>query len=287
MGNQKLVATNIASTSDLNTDHPMYKEFLDFMQSKQGKDNVPPSYSTVLADEESTYVFDQNYKKEVTFPLEINDLRWKNDPWQLVSRYLDSVSYTTVAYKYRMHYGMILSATRSGEFQHFYPANTRKVYNFSKIIIKRVLTSEEWGMSPLTEKDYIHLEQKIVVKYNYWDYTLYGPSVKNLPEPYKKFYSEWVDISPKLISLEQDNIFFEGMSLMYLFIEFSIPWIMKWSVEVNNTSEGFPCIHRTFHTKLRNKLIQKDPEGKILGQEILDLINITIDKYHNIDRSKP
>ncbi|KAG5615248.1 hypothetical protein H5410_015072 [Solanum commersonii] len=87
-------------------------------------------------------------------------------------------------------------------------------------------------------------------------------------------YSEWLDISPKLISLEQDNIFFEGMSLMYFFIEFSIPWIMKWSVE------------RTFHTKFWNKLIQKEPKGKIHGQEILDLINITIDKYHIIDTSK-
>ncbi|KAG5632289.1 hypothetical protein H5410_004006 [Solanum commersonii] len=52
--NQKLVAAYIASASGLNTYYPIYKEFLDFMQSKQGKDNVPPSYSTVLADEEST-----------------------------------------------------------------------------------------------------------------------------------------------------------------------------------------------------------------------------------------
>ncbi|KAG5580069.1 hypothetical protein H5410_050696 [Solanum commersonii] len=41
VGNQKLIAANIASTSGLNTDHPMYNEFLDFMQSKQGKDNIP------------------------------------------------------------------------------------------------------------------------------------------------------------------------------------------------------------------------------------------------------
>ncbi|KAG5570742.1 hypothetical protein H5410_060508 [Solanum commersonii] len=48
---------------------------------------------------------------------------------------------------------------------------------------------------------------------------------------------------------------------MYFFIEFSIPWIMKWSVEIH-----------------------KDLEGKIHGQEILDLINQTIGKYHNIGR---
>ncbi|KAG5615244.1 hypothetical protein H5410_015068 [Solanum commersonii] len=167
MGNQKLVASNIASTSGLNTDHPMYKEFLDYMQSKQGKDNVPPSYSPVLVDEETTKLFDQNDKKEAILLVEYNDLRWKNDPWQLMSRYLNSVSYTTHAYKYRMHYETILSATRSSEFQHFYPPNTRKVYNFSNIIIKRVLTLEEWGMSPLKENDYIHPEQKIAITFNY------------------------------------------------------------------------------------------------------------------------
>jgi len=114
--------------------HPMYKEFLDFMKSKKETDNTPPTYSTVLADKERTEAFDLNDKKEVILRLENSDLRWKHGPWQLMARYLDSVYYTTTAYKYRMHFEMILSATGSGEFQHFYPANTRKVYNFSMII---------------------------------------------------------------------------------------------------------------------------------------------------------
>ncbi|KAG5572212.1 hypothetical protein H5410_061978 [Solanum commersonii] len=201
LGNKQLVATNIASTSDsdLNTNHPMYKEFMDFMQSKQSKDNTPPTYSTILVDEESKEVFDQNDKNEVTLLLENNDLRWKHNPWQLMTR---------------------------------------------------VLTPEEWGMSPLKERDYIHPEQKVAVKYNYWDYvdsfnkallyenvnrkhswfikicsnvftqpipngfckwwTLYGPLIKILPEQYMNLYSEWIDISPKLMNMEQDNIFFEG-----------------------------------------------------------------------------
>lgn len=196
-----------------------------------------------------------------------------------MSRYLDTVSYTPTVYKYKMHYELILSATGSCEFQHFYPANTKKVYNFSKIIIKKIIAPEEWGMSPLKEMDYIHPEQKVAVRYNYWDYIddfnkallyenanrkhswfiktcsnvftkhisnwfckwwpLYGLSVKKSPEQYRNLYSEWVDIFPKIISLQQNNIFFEGMSLMYFFIEFSIPWIMKWSIEVNTTSDDF------------------------------------------------
>ncbi|KAG5590991.1 hypothetical protein H5410_041505 [Solanum commersonii] len=157
-----------------------------------------------------------------------------------MSRYLNLVYYTTPAYKYMMHYEMILSATGFGEFQQIYPANTRRAYNVSKIIIKRVMAREEWEMSPLKERDYIHPKQKILV-------------------------------CPKCI----------------FFIEFSILWIMKWSMEVDNTSEGFSCLQRTLYTKFWNKLIQTDPEGKIHGQEIIDVINETQDKYQNTKRSKP
>ncbi|KAG5615443.1 hypothetical protein H5410_015267 [Solanum commersonii] len=302
-GNRTLTSFNVShstassnGTSGIDTNHPMYKEFMDFMKSKKAVDNSPPSYSSVLIDDENIKVFDMNDKKEVILLLEESDLKWRNEPWQIMARYLDTVSYTATVYKYIMHYEMILSSTGC-EFQHFYPANTKKVYNFSKLIIKRIIAPEEWGMSTLKEMDYIHPEQKVAVKYNYWDYmegfnkvllyenanrkhswfikicsnifdrhvpnwfckwwTLYGPSIKILPESYKKLYLEWVDISPKLIKLQEENIFFEGMSVMYFFMEFSIPWIMKWSVEVHNTSEGFPCLQRTVYTKFWSKLLQK------------------------------
>ena len=61
------------------------------MQSKQSKDNTPPTYFTILVDEELREVFDQHDKNEVILLLENNDLRWKHDPWQLMTRYLDSV----------------------------------------------------------------------------------------------------------------------------------------------------------------------------------------------------
>uniref|UniRef100_M1D9A0 Uncharacterized protein n=1 Tax=Solanum tuberosum TaxID=4113 RepID=M1D9A0_SOLTU len=77
------------------------------------------------------------------------------------------------------------------------------------------------------------------------------------------------------------------MSHMYFFIEFSIPWIMKWSIEVNDTSDGFPCLQRTFYTKFWSKLLQKTPKGKLHGQEILDIINNKIVGYLDIATSKP
>ncbi|KAG5615880.1 hypothetical protein H5410_015704, partial [Solanum commersonii] len=326
-GNKQLITTNISGgsssgTSGVDINHPMYKEFMDFIKSKKEEDNNTPSYSTILINDENTEVFDLNDKKEVILLLENSDLRWRDEPWQVMSRYLDTISYTTTAYKYRMHYEIILSATGSCEFQHLYPANTNKVYNFSQIIIKKVLAPEEWGLSPLKELDYIHPEHKVAVKYNYWDYMngfnkallyenadkkhswfikicsnmfernipnwfcrwwiLYGPSVKILPESYKKLYLKWVDISPKIINLQDNNIFFEGMSLMYFFIEFSIPWILKWSIEVNTTSDGFPCLQRTSYTKFWSKLLQKNQEGQTHGQEILNLINVKISGFYNL-----
>ncbi|KAG5619584.1 hypothetical protein H5410_004802 [Solanum commersonii] len=53
------------------------------------------------------------------------------------------------------------------------------------------------------------------------------------------------------------------MAVMYFFTKFSIPWILKWNVEVHNTSEGFPCLQQTFYTKFWGKLINKDLDGKV------------------------
>ncbi|KAG5605696.1 hypothetical protein H5410_027188 [Solanum commersonii] len=88
---------------------------MDFMKSKKA-DITPLTYSTILMDEESTEVFDLNDKREVILLLENSDLKWKNDPWQVMSRYLDTVCYTTTVYSYMMHYEMILLAIGSGEF---------------------------------------------------------------------------------------------------------------------------------------------------------------------------
>ncbi|KAG5584389.1 hypothetical protein H5410_044823 [Solanum commersonii] len=114
IGNQKLIASNIAeaytSTSEINIEHPMYKEFMNFIQSRQVQGNNPPSYSSAVADEgnENIEVFDKNEKDEI------------------MTRYFDTSSFAVPTYKYRMHYEIILSSIGSAEFQHFYPANTKK-----------------------------------------------------------------------------------------------------------------------------------------------------------------
>ncbi|KAG5577034.1 hypothetical protein H5410_057168 [Solanum commersonii] len=44
---------------------------------------------------------------------------------------------------------------------------------------------------------------------------------------------------------------------------------------------------RTFYTKFWSKLLQKNPEGKLHGQKIIDLINVTISKYYDTAHMEP
>ncbi|KAG5572778.1 hypothetical protein H5410_062544 [Solanum commersonii] len=69
-----------SGTSGIDTNHPMYKEFMDFIKSKKAVDNSPQSYSSVLIDDENIEVFDMNNKKEVILLLEESDLRWRDEP---------------------------------------------------------------------------------------------------------------------------------------------------------------------------------------------------------------
>ncbi|KAG5609784.1 hypothetical protein H5410_021065 [Solanum commersonii] len=86
-----LYTASSSGTSGIDINHSMYKEFINFMKSKKEPDNIP-TYSSILIDDENIEVFDMNDKKEVIFLLEENDLKWRNEPWQIMARYLDTVS---------------------------------------------------------------------------------------------------------------------------------------------------------------------------------------------------
>lgn len=70
---------------------------------------------------------------------------------------------------------------------------------------------------------------------------------------------------------------------MYFFIEFSIPWIHKWTPEVGYTPiENIPCLYRKYFTNFWDKLNRKDPAtGHLYGQELLDQITSTIKIYQD------
>ncbi|KAI5676762.1 hypothetical protein M9H77_07712 [Catharanthus roseus] len=168
MGNKKLIAENIA-----NQDASLYEEFKKFIAGKkkqEGETSSSGSYSQIITEEDNMASYHTNTHKEIIFLLENKDLQWKNDPWILINRYLDTASYAATSYKQRPYYESILKVN-SCDIIHFYP-NTKvtNIYNFSKIIIKRIIFVEEWGLSPLKEKEFILSDSKLSFKYNYWDY---------------------------------------------------------------------------------------------------------------------
>ncbi|KAI5667691.1 hypothetical protein M9H77_17544 [Catharanthus roseus] len=176
------------------------------------------------------------------------------------------------------------------------------------------------GISPLREKEFTIPESKVSLKYNYWDYidafhkaflyenptkkhtwlikvcgnvynsplpnwfiqwwTIYGTSGKILPEKFKTLYGEWINISPKIsdfISLDQYS---EEIASMFFFIEFSIPWVWKWTPEVGYTQQNIPCLRRATHSRFWDRLIKVDPDTKeIHGKNILDEIQQKIELY--------
>nr|GFC41813.1 hypothetical protein [Tanacetum cinerariifolium] len=65
-----------------------------------------------------------------------------NDPWILMTRYLDNAPYAAHAYKGRTYYENILKFTGTIEVTHFTAANSN-VYNFSKVLIKQIISADE------------------------------------------------------------------------------------------------------------------------------------------------
>ncbi|KAI5657609.1 hypothetical protein M9H77_26402 [Catharanthus roseus] len=159
MGNKKLIAENIADT-----DASLYEEFKKFLADKQKQESETSSsgsYSQVISEEDNIASYHTNTHKEIIFLLDNKDLQWRNDPWILMNRYLDTASYAVTSYKQRPYYEHILKVS-SCDITHFYP-NTKvaNIYNFSKIIIKRIISVEEWRLSPLKEKEFIIPESKL------------------------------------------------------------------------------------------------------------------------------
>jgi hypothetical protein len=316
-GNKKLIAADLTSTND-----PLYKEFLEFKKRQEGNSQASSSSYASIANEEneeSITSYAENPHKEIIIFLEFSDIKRENNPWNLMQRYLDTASFPITAYKNRGYYEAIMKSSETCEITHYNTGNDQSNYGFSKIIIKKLIMPEEWGLSTLKEKEIFLQDKKITIRYNYWDYvkalskvflyentkkkhswfikvcgeiykrpipnwfydwwTNYGPSLSILPNNIMELYSQWVKISPKLYELDQ-SLMISGSGSMFFFLEFSIPWIWKWKPEIGETDKEIPCLKRCFLTKFWDKLTRIDNEsGQIYGQEMISVIESSIKKY--------
>ncbi|KAG5622123.1 hypothetical protein H5410_007341 [Solanum commersonii] len=220
--------------------------------------------SVAKKDVDDIKTYEKVEKREVIFLLENFDIQRREEPWKI-----------------------------------FQSAND---YNFSKMIIKHIIQIEDWGISSITERqfslnkvmvnftywDYVQAFNKVLcynnerhkhswfIKVfakifvnsipnwflNRWSY--HGPIIKILPEPFLKLYKEWVKISPDLNKLyHQEHIcYFQQIEHIFFFIEFSVPWIHKWVLEVDFTEEQITCLYRTYYNNFWDKLMKKDHQIK-------------------------
>ncbi|KAG5590228.1 hypothetical protein H5410_040742 [Solanum commersonii] len=253
------ISQNTTSSSvhleDIPEGSPLYAELHAYLSQKQ----IDAFASIAKDDFDDIRTYERVAKKEIIFLLENSEIQMKEEPWKI------------------FHV----------EFQHFSGYNTSEnVYNFYKMIIKKTISIEEWGISLMKERQ-ISLN-KIPTSFTFWDYINAFIKVHyNNNERHKHtwFIKNWVKVSPDLNDLYHSNhiCYMEQIEQIYFFIEFSIAWIHKWTPEVGFIEEQIPCLYRTYYNNFWDKLMKKDPKTKSLyGQELLDSISQNIQDYGTI-----
>ncbi|KAG5610340.1 hypothetical protein H5410_021621, partial [Solanum commersonii] len=216
-------------------------------------------------------------KKEMIFLLENSEIQKKEEPWKIFQWYL-------IIGLYFLGYN-----------------TSENVYNFSKMIIKQIISVEDWGISTMKERQ-ISLN-KVSMNFTYWTifmllikssatimkpipnwflnwWSYHGPTTKILPDPFIKLYKKWVKLSPDLNKLYHTNhiCYIEKIEQIYFFIEFSIPWIYKWTPEVGFTEEKIAfCIWtRTVgsHLKKDPRILYHSSKGNNCGSSIRHIAQI-------------
>ncbi|KAK4731375.1 hypothetical protein R3W88_024363 [Solanum pinnatisectum] len=318
----------LVSLEDIPKDSPLYAHMQAYLEGKKQKDTF---VSIIKEDSDDIKSYEKLQKREMIFLLENSDLQRKDEPWKIFQRYLvNGLYFPGESYKTRSYYEEILMSTGSVEFQHFSTGNNpnEKSYNFSKFIIKQIISAEDWGMSTMKERQ-ISLGNTRM-NYTYWDYirafdvglhynndkhkhtwfvkvcakifadtipnwsinwwSYHGPTTQILPEPFLTLYKEWTKVSPDLNRLyHEDHVcWIEIIDQIYFFIEFSIPWIHKWTPEVGfSGEENIPCLYRTYYNNFWDKLLKIDPKTKqLVGQELIDSIKERIEEYKKIHPKK-
>lgn len=229
-------ASSSVHLEDIPENNPLYAQLQAYLSQKQSN-----TFAEISKEEvEDIKTYEKVEKREIIFLLENVDIHRNEEPWKIFQRYLvNGLYFPGKSYKTRTYYENLL-ISMGVEFQHFSGYNTSaNVYNFSKMIIKQIVSIEEWGISSMTEREFSL--NKVTMKFTYWDYiqafntvlcynnerhkytwfikicakifvnpipnwfldwwSYHEPTIKILPEPFLKLYKEWVKISPDLNKL--------------------------------------------------------------------------------------
>ncbi|KAG5610767.1 hypothetical protein H5410_022048 [Solanum commersonii] len=139
------VTQSAASSSihldDIPENSSLYAQLQAYLSEKQSDTFA----SIAKEDVDDIKSFEKVSKKEMIFLLENSEIQRKEEPWKIFQRYLiNGLYFPGESYKTRSYYETILINTGNVEFQHFSGYNTSEnVYNFSKIIIKQIISIED------------------------------------------------------------------------------------------------------------------------------------------------
>ncbi|KAG5570168.1 hypothetical protein H5410_059934 [Solanum commersonii] len=239
---------------------PLYAQLQEFITQKQSDTFA----SIAKEDVDDIKTYEKVGKREMIFLLENSDIQRREEPWKIFQRCLVN--------------GLYFPGI---EFQHFSGYNTSEnVYNFSKMIIKHVIHSEDWGISSMTERQFSL--NKVIVNFTYWDYIQEFNKVlcynnerhkhtwfikvcaKIFVNPIPNWFLNWWSYHGPTINILPNSLF-HGFTNEF---------------EVDFTEEQIPCLYRTYYNNFWDKLMKKYLQTKsIYGQELLDLITKTIKDY--------
>ncbi|KAG5588630.1 hypothetical protein H5410_049064 [Solanum commersonii] len=160
-------ASSSVHLEDIPEGSPLYAELQAYLSQKEKGDTFA---SIAKYDVDDIKSYEKVAKKEMIFLLENSEIQRKDEPWKIFQYYLiNGLYFSGESYKTRSYYETILMSISSVEFQHFSGYNTvENVYNFSKMIIKQVISMEDWGISSVKERQMSH--NKIPTNLTYWNY---------------------------------------------------------------------------------------------------------------------
>ncbi|KAG5585087.1 hypothetical protein H5410_045521, partial [Solanum commersonii] len=149
---------------DIPENNPLYAQLHAYLSQKKSN-----TFASISKDDDDIKSYENVEKREMIFLLENSEIQRKEEPCKIFQRYLlNGLYFSGESYKTRSYYETLLIST-GVEFQHFSGYNTSEnVYNFSKMIIKQIISIEDWGISLMTERQFSL--KKFSMKFTYWDY---------------------------------------------------------------------------------------------------------------------
>ncbi|KAG5590212.1 hypothetical protein H5410_040726 [Solanum commersonii] len=133
-------SSSLVHLEDIPESSRLYSQLHAYLSQKQSDTFA----SIAKEDIDDIKSYEKLPKKEMIFLLENSEIHRTEEPWKIFQRYLVN--------------GLYFSGYTTSE----------NIYNFSKMIIKQIISVEDWGISIMKERQ-ISLN-KVSMNFNYWDY---------------------------------------------------------------------------------------------------------------------